>query len=71
MEAVHSELGLQGASMHMEAALLVTQALIIHLLYLCLFLDHTYVCPHRGVSCNQLTTEEKAKLGSWISWLDM
>ena len=43
MEAVHSELGLQGASMHMEAALLVTQALIIHLLYLCLFLDHTYV----------------------------
>lgn len=67
MEAVHSELGMERASMHMQAAQLVTQILIIHLS--CTY--HTYVWPHKGVSCNQLTTEEKAKLGSRISWLGM
>lgn len=72
MEAVHSELGMKRASMHMQVAQLVTQALITHLS--CTYassLDHTYVWPHRGVSYNQLTTEGKAKLGSWISWLGM
>lgn len=44
MEAVHSELGMKRASMHMQVAQLVTQALITHLS--CTYassLDHTYV----------------------------